>query len=169
MTVLEPVGVMPAHEPCSGCCIPKAWLFRLPAQPGGNTWTARTHVRADGTSGVIGEGANQFPMFVRRGHDRGRVTEYLDVHGRCFRRSSRTVQLGGSARAAIEYAGKLADITLSALVTRLEEHVPLDCSPPVRPVRWSGGVVIRHEAEKDRPRRVIFGRIGRDTKLGQTP
>ena len=107
----------------------------------GGTWTDRqTNRRPDGTSGVIGEGANMFPIFVEEGMT---PAESLNA---AFLVTANDLNYDWAERLGSIEVGKLADIIAVP-------GDPLEDISEMMNVRFvmRGGVVVRNELTNGRP------------------
>ena len=107
----------------------------------GGTWTDRqTNRRPDGTSGVIGEGANMLPIFVEEG-----MTPAEALHT-AFLVAANDLNYDWAARLGSIEGGKLADIIAVP-------GDPLEDISEMMNVRFvmRGGVVVRNEMTEGRP------------------
>ena len=107
----------------------------------GGTWTDReTNRRPDGTSGVIGEGANMFPIFVEEGMT---PAEALNT---AFMVAARDLNYNWAARLGSIEEGKLADIIAVP-------GDPLEDIAEMMNVGFvmRGGVVIRNDLAAGQP------------------
>ena len=105
------------------------------------TWTDRvTNVRPDGTSGVVGEGANLFPIFVAEGMS---AAESLNT---AFMVAANDLNYNWASRLGSIETGKLADIIAVP-------GDPLQDISEMMNVRFvmRGGVVIRNELTTNAP------------------
>jgi imidazolonepropionase-like amidohydrolase len=115
----------------------------------GGTWADReTNVRADGTSGVIGEGANIFPIFVEEG-----MTE-AEALNTAFMVAAGDLNYNWADRLGSIETGKLADIIAVP-------GDPLDDISEMMNVQFvmRGGVVIRNDLTTNAPG-VLLARSG---------
>ncbi len=115
----------------------------------GGTWTDRqTNVRPDGTSGVIGEGANMFPIFVEEGMSEA---EALNT---AFMVAANDLNYNWAERLGSIETGKLADIIAVP-------GDPLEDISEMMNVQFvmRGGVVIRNDLTTNAPG-ILLARTG---------